>query len=481
MPEIQIVDSLTNAKNEFDTIEDLIQTNKEKSEKFKTTCKHVYDYIRKIDDNTNDTGLNNDILPELIVNDVDHEQIYQQLQLHNNNEFNNLMKYFSKCLVNVDNISFNIDTTETKTKVKNGLSDSFDKDEDDTDQSENIDDSDDEDGDLFSDEELNNLDKKKSNSEFGIPDGSDSEISDFEAEQGEEDDDEEENNNDAEDSDDVDEDLEDLYGDLGDEKEVMELNEKIREYRDTDEEGSEEEPVDEYEENNQKSQNNKKETKNNSKNLFENDDEADNDEDNQKSSFEKRQDKLKKQMEQIHDSMLDNLNNKPWQLKGEANAKSRPQDSLLEEYLEYDHTTRVAPQPSVDSTIKLEDMLKQRIKDKTFDDVERKIKPVEMNYEYRKQVVLDHDKSKQSLSQIYEQEYLNKKEQELNGSSINESKEKSNPKHDEIKSLLQSLFIKLDALSNFHYTPKAVSHALISKLSVVLLLFVLISLYQRRK
>jgi U3 small nucleolar RNA-associated protein MPP10 len=461
MPEIQtkITDSLQNAKNEFDTLEDLIQTNKEKSEKFKTTCKHVYDYIRRIDDNLNDN-----VLPELIINDVDHEQIYQQLQLHNNNDFNNLMKYFSKCLVNIDKISFNIDTTEKNSKIKNGISNNLNEQED-TEESEDIDESEDENdfnnenGDLFSDEELNKLDKKKKgNSEFGIPDGSDSEISDFEVEQDGDDDndDKEENNEDAEDSDEVDEDLEDLYGDLGDEKDVMELNKKIRDYRDTDDEEVSEEEREESINNNDEIKHSKKETKRQSNNLFKDDNEIE-DDDNQKSSFEKRQEKLKKQMEQIHDSMLDNLNNKPWQLKGEANAKSRPQDSLLEDYLEFDHTTRVAPQPSIDSTIKLEDMLKQRIKDKTFDDVERKIKPVEMNYEYKKQVVLDHDKSKQSLSQIYEQEYLNKKEQELNSVSVNESKEKSNPKHDEIKTLLQSLFIKLDALSNFHYTPRAVS------------------------
>ena len=62
--------------------------------------------------------------------------------------------------------------------------------------------------------------------------------------------------------------------------------------------------------------------------------------------------------------VLGTLNDKKWQLKGEVTAKTRPQDSLLEEYLDFDHTTRQMPAPSATSSETLEAIIKQRIKDK---------------------------------------------------------------------------------------------------------------------
>ncbi|KAM3625174.1 uncharacterized protein V6R79_008031 [Siganus canaliculatus] len=162
-----------------------------------------------------------------------------------------------------------------------------------------------------------------------------------------------------------------------------------------------------------------------------------------KSSFEKRQEKMSQKIEELEKAAL---GDKPWQLSGEVTAQTRPENSMLEEDVEFDQMSRMAPAITEETTILLEDIIKQRIKDQAFDDVVRKEKPKEEVFEFKKRLTLDHEKSKQSLAEIYEQEYLKQNQQK--------TEEEENPAHVGIQKLMDTLFLKLDALSNFHFTPK---------------------------
>ncbi|XP_078388535.1 U3 small nucleolar ribonucleoprotein MPP10 [Cetorhinus maximus] len=162
-----------------------------------------------------------------------------------------------------------------------------------------------------------------------------------------------------------------------------------------------------------------------------------------KSAFEKRQEKLNTQIQQLEKSALEQ---KPWQLLGEVSAQKRPENSLLEEDLLFDNAVRKAPVITEETTLQLEDVIMQRIKDQAWDDVVRKEKPKDEVFEYKKRLTLDHEKSKLSLAEVYEQEYLKQTQQK--------SETEENLQHAEIQKLMDSLFLKLDALSNFQFTPK---------------------------
>jgi len=161
------------------------------------------------------------------------------------------------------------------------------------------------------------------------------------------------------------------------------------------------------------------------------------------STFERRQKQMMKKIEKLE---AENLSEKPWQMSGEALAKARPMNSLLEEYVSFDHTTVGAPTITEETTLSLEDLIKRRIKDQAWDDVLRKEKPVVQPFEYKKAPELNQEKSKISLAEVYEKEYL----KEVEG----EKEDKENEEHVEIQKLMDKLFVQLDALSNFHFTPK---------------------------
>ena len=57
------------------------------------------------------------------------------------------------------------------------------------------------------------------------------------------------------------------------------------------------------------------------------------------------------------------LSDKPWQLKGEVTAKSRPENSLIQEAVEFDSNVAPVPVVTMETTQNLEALIIQRIKD----------------------------------------------------------------------------------------------------------------------
>ena len=63
-----------------------------------------------------------------------------------------------------------------------------------------------------------------------------------------------------------------------------------------------------------------------------------------------------------------------------------------QEHLDYDNVAKQAPIVTEEVSKRLEDLIIQRIKDKAWDNVVRKYKPVENPYEYKKKLLLDQVK-----------------------------------------------------------------------------------------
>ncbi|KAH0829072.1 U3 small nucleolar ribonucleoprotein complex, subunit Mpp10 [Lanmaoa asiatica] len=147
----------------------------------------------------------------------------------------------------------------------------------------------------------------------------------------------------------------------------------------------------------------------------------------------------------------ENVATKEWTLLGEASARTRPHDSLLQEDLEFERVTRNVPIVTDAVVAALEERIKARIKESRFDDVVRR-RPVGDTVPFlpSKLVELQDTKSAQSLAQIYEGAYVAAQ----SGTSADDRDGRLRREHDEIARLWEGICAKLDALCNAHYVPK---------------------------
>ncbi|KAJ3354457.1 u3 small nucleolar ribonucleoprotein MPP10 [Kappamyces sp. JEL0680] len=169
---------------------------------------------------------------------------------------------------------------------------------------------------------------------------------------------------------------------------------------------------------------------------------------NRLSSFEKEQLKMQENIKKLES---ENMAEKEWVMRGEVSSKSRPVNSLLEQDLDVDIAAKPVPVITEETTKTLADLIIQRIKDQAFDDVVRKAPPKDTVYDPNRRWELDDEKSKKSLAEIYEEEYQKKAMSAEVKSAKTIALEKE---HEEISHLVTLLVQDLDALSNWHYTPK---------------------------
>ncbi|RLN74695.1 hypothetical protein BBJ28_00003174 [Nothophytophthora sp. Chile5] len=163
------------------------------------------------------------------------------------------------------------------------------------------------------------------------------------------------------------------------------------------------------------------------------------------SSHQRQRLRLQKEIKELEEEAI---GDKPWLLKGEVRSGARPENSLLEAVLDYDRPVKAAPVITEEVSVALEEMIKKRILEEDFDDVIRKFAGNEQD-EKNKLEEVSMEKSKEGLGEIYEKEYM---KTAMGFEADDESKQDQ----EEIEVMFKSLCWKLDALSNYHFTPKPI-------------------------
>lgn len=174
------------------------------------------------------------------------------------------------------------------------------------------------------------------------------------------------------------------------------------------------------------------------------------------------------------------MQERPWQMKGEVTGKQRPLNSLLEVHLDQPMSafagrraeaeaqaaggqddaedealedTQGAMELAKSARFDIDVIIKQRVWDETFDDVVRKeeLPPSQRPLGADDDAVetLNFEKSRIGLGDVYAKQY----ETEFLGHSTDEAKKEDKEKT-EAKQLFAKLMFKLDQLTNSHFTPR---------------------------
>lgn len=152
---------------------------------------------------------------------------------------------------------------------------------------------------------------------------------------------------------------------------------------------------------------------------------------------------------------------KSWQLRGEVQGDTRPKNSVLDANFEHDiaFTNRAFSAPA--SAESIEDLIRQRIHDRLFDDVVRALPPEYEEAKRRKEAPeVSQEKPTEGLGELYAREYAEQREQisktaEAAGVVRAEEGPSETAEQKEVNRLFDRLCTKLDAMASLSFTPSA--------------------------
>ena len=143
---------------------------------------------------------------------------------------------------------------------------------------------------------------------------------------------------------------------------------------------------------------------------------------------------------------------KPWQLQGEVSLAQRPKDSLLDENFELEYGLKQPPVYTLEMTATLETLIKDRIRNQLFDDVEQKKEETFLDEQEENDPTLEIEGTKHefTLSELYEKRYLETLKSNPNTPTMEKEKELTQLEQDELKALemWKKLSRNLDLLAN---------------------------------
>lgn len=153
---------------------------------------------------------------------------------------------------------------------------------------------------------------------------------------------------------------------------------------------------------------------------------------------------------------------------GEATSRARPENSLLEEDLDFEQVAKVVPVITEERVASIEEIIRKRIIDvstrltvyphanvqNNFDSTVRVRAYEPTPYLPSRYLELQDTQSSKSLAQIYEEEY---QAAAAGGKAVDPRDEKLKKEHEEVDKLWGDICYKLDALSSLNFVPKAVS------------------------